>query len=71
MIMEKQTFTIPNISCGHCVNSIKSELSELKGVSQVDGNPDLKTIAVAWDAPATLEKIKRTLSEINYPADEN
>jgi len=30
--MEKQTFSIPNISCGHCVMSIKNELIELKGV---------------------------------------
>ncbi len=67
--MENQTFKINNISCGHCVMSIKNELSDLEGVQSVTGDPDKKTISVEWKAPATLEKIKATLQEINYPAD--
>ena len=66
--MEKKTLSIPNISCGHCVMSIKNELSELEGVREVEGNPENKSITVEWDAPATLEKIKDTLKEISYPA---
>lgn len=66
--MEKKTLSVPNISCGHCVMSIKNELSELEGVKEVEGNPENKSITVEWDAPATLEKIKDTLKEINYPA---
>ena len=66
--MEKQTLTIPNISCGHCVMTIKNELSGLEGVSAVEGNPEDKTITVEWDSPATLAEIQNILSEINYPA---
>ena len=66
--MEKKTFSIPNISCGHCVMSIKNELSELEGVKSVEGNPETKSIDVHWDAPITEDKIKETLKEINYPA---
>ena len=66
--MGKQTFSIPNISCGHCVMTIKSELNELEGVTTVDGNPDSKNVTVEWEDPATLDKIKETLKEINYPA---
>ncbi len=66
--MVKQTLSIPNISCGHCVMSIKNELQELDGVMAVDGDPDKKNITVEWDAPATIEKIHETLKEINYPA---
>jgi copper ion binding protein len=66
--MEKQTFNIPNITCGHCVMSIKNELGELNGVSKVDGDPDSKTVTVEWDSPATLDRINDTLKEINYPA---
>lgn len=67
--MEKQSFTIPNITCGHCVMAIKNELSEIEGVANILGNPDNKSITVEWDAPATEEKIKETLKEINYPAE--
>jgi len=66
--MEKQTFNIPNITCGHCVMSIKNELGELNGVSKVDGDPDSKTVTVEWDSPTTLDRIKDMLKEINYPA---
>jgi len=66
--MEKKTFSIPNISCGHCVMSIKNELGELEGVKSVEGNPESKSIEVEWDAPITEDKIKDTLKEINYPA---
>ena len=67
--METQTFTIPGISCGHCVMTIKNELLELDGIKQVDGDPDTKTITVEWDAPADKQKILDLLREINYPAD--
>ena len=66
--MDKKTFTIPNISCGHCVMSIKNELNELEGVKSVEGNPETKSIDVEWDAPITEDKILDTLKEINYPA---
>ena len=68
--MESKTFSIPNISCNHCVMSIKRELGEIEGVSKVEGGADTKKITVAWDAPATLERLKSTLKEINYPADD-
>ena len=67
--MEKQILSIPNISCGHCVMSIKNELGELKGVISVDGDPDKKKVTIEWDDPATLDLIKATLKEINYPAE--
>lgn len=66
--MEKKTFSIPNISCGHCVMAIKNELSELEGVKSVEGNPESKSIEVEWDAPISEDKIKASLKEINYPA---
>ena len=66
--MEKQTLTIPNISCGHCVMSIKNELSELEGVAGVDGDIAGKTVTVSWEEPTTLDRIKAVLEEINYPA---
>jgi len=67
--MEKQTFIIPNISCGHCVMSIKSELNELDGVKSVDGDPDTKSITVEWESPVSADSIKEKLKEINYPAE--
>ncbi len=66
--MAKEVFTIPNISCGHCVMTIKNELGELDGVQSVEGDQESKTITVEWSEPASPEKIRSTLQEINYPA---
>jgi len=66
--MEKETLSVPNISCGHCVMNIKNELSELEGVKSVEGSPEARSVMIEWESPATLEKIKETLKEINYPA---
>ncbi len=67
--MEKQTLIVPNISCGHCVMSIKNELNEIDGVKSVEGDPDTKSITVEWESPTSLDAIKETLKEINYPAE--
>lgn len=65
--MQKVKFHIPNISCGHCVHTIKSVLSEMEGVSCVSGDLQTKQIAVDFEAPATVDKIIDLLAEINYP----
>ncbi len=65
--MATKSFFIPNISCGHCVMTIKNDLKEVEGVSRVEGDTKKKEITVEWEAPATLEKIRSTLKEINYP----
>jgi len=65
--MEKTTLTIPTISCAHCVMTIKRELGEIEGVTSVEGNVETKEITVEWGPPATTERIKAALQEINYP----
>ena len=64
--MNTVTYKIPNISCGHCVHTIKMEVSELDGVVSVEANPDTKATTITFDAPATEEKIISLLKEINY-----
>ncbi len=61
------TYTIPNISCGHCVNTIKTELSELAGVKSVEAVAETKQATIIFEDPATEEKIQSLLAEINYP----
>ena len=65
-----KTFVVPNISCDHCVRSIKNEVSEIVGVKSVDATADTKAVTVEWDAPATWEQIKSALTEIDYSPQE-
>ena len=65
--MKTVTYTIPNISCMHCVHTIKTEVSDLAGVKSVDANAQTKQATITFDVPATEEKIVEVLKEINYP----
>jgi len=67
--MSTVTYQIPNISCMHCVHTIQSEVSELRGVESVVASAELKNAVITFSAPATEEKIKLLLAEINYPAE--
>jgi copper chaperone CopZ len=65
--MHSKTFTVPNIHCGHCTHTIEMEVGELAGVNHVKAVEATKQVTVEWDEPATWEKIRATLQEINYP----
>lgn len=65
--MESKTFKVPGISCGHCVHTIKTEVSDIPGVERVEADAATKMVTVAWNTPADWEKIRATLVEINYP----
>ena len=65
--MASKTFSVPNISCNHCVMTIKRELGELAGVAGVTADAETKNVTVEWESPATWEAIESLLTEINYP----
>jgi copper chaperone CopZ len=54
--MARQTFSVPNISCDHCVHTIRNELKEVGGLNLMDGDVENR-------------KIREKLKEINYPAE--
>jgi copper chaperone len=66
--MKTVVYTIPNISCGHCVHTVQTEVSDLDGVEAVVAEQDSKRVTITFDEPASEEKIKALLAEINYPA---
>ena len=65
--MATKTFRVPNVSCNHCVMTIKRELGELEGVVSANGDVETKSVTVEWELPATWEGIKSLLTEINCP----
>ena len=67
--MTTVTYTIPAIHCGHCTRTIEMEVGELPGVQTVQADEAAKKVLITFEAPATEEKIKSLLAEINYPAE--
>lgn len=65
--MNTKTIIVPNISCGHCTNTIEEELNEIAGVESVEATIDTKQVTVTWSDPATWSEIDEMLHEINFP----
>jgi copper chaperone len=65
--MTTETYTIPSISCSHCVHTIKMEVGELAGVQSVEADAQTKQATITFEAPATDASIRSLLAEIDYP----
>lgn len=66
-MMQVVTYTIPNISCGHCVQTIQTELGELEGITRVEASHATQQVTVEYAPPASEENIISLLEEIYYP----
>jgi copper chaperone len=62
------TLSIPNISCPHCIMTIKRESGFVEGVEFVSGDIEGKTATVQVANDEALARLKQTLSEAGYPA---
>jgi len=60
-------YSIPNISCNHCVHTIQNEVGELEGVKSVEADVASRQATIVFDTPATEDQIISLLTEINYP----
>ena len=69
--METKTFRVPNITCDHCVMTIRRELSELEGVASVQADPQSQGVTVEWDeGTLSWEQVRQLLEEIHYPPED-
>jgi len=66
--MKTVTYSVPAIHCMHCTHTIEMEVGELAGVQAVKADLTTKRVQITFDEPASEEKIKALLAEINYPA---
>ncbi len=65
--MEEVTLNIPNISCHHCVMTIRRESGFVDGVEFVSGDVDGKTATFQVASDEALAGLKTTLAEVGYP----
>lgn len=66
--MATETLKIPNISCEHCVKTIKRELEMLDSVASVTGDVATKLVVIEYVDSGDPAEVRRTLEEIGYPA---
>ena len=44
--MSEITYTVPDMSCGHCKQAVSSELAQVAGVESVDVDLETKLVTV-------------------------
>jgi copper chaperone len=62
------TLNAPDISCDHCIQTIKTTVEKLPGVQFVSGDAEAKIVTIEHDpAQTSIETIESALEEEGYP----
>lgn len=64
--MTEKVFTVPDVSCEHCITAIKGELTKIDGVEFVDVDISSKLVTVKHDDKVTDEQLVAGLDEAGY-----
>lgn len=62
--MATRTYSVPDVSCGHCKAAIEGEVGGLADVQQVTVDIDTRTVSV--DGDASDEAIHAAIEEAGY-----
>lgn len=65
--MAQHKYLVDNISCGHCTNTIETELSLMPEVESVSADKDSKIVTVTTSTEDASSAISRMLEEIGFP----
>ena len=64
--MTTSTFTVVGMTCGHCVNAVTEEVSQVAGVSAVDVDLASGGLTVTSDAPVDETAVRAAVEEAGY-----
>jgi copper chaperone len=65
--METVKLDIPNISCNHCIMTVKRESGFVDGVEFLSGDIEGKTATFQVTDEEALQALKAALAEAGYP----
>ncbi len=57
------TYTVTGMTCNHCVNAVKEEVSEIPGVTAVEVELDSGRLEVTSDDPVDFDRIVEAVAE--------
>ncbi len=64
--MTEITLSVPEIHCRHCKMAIEGAVGALRGVSRAAVDVPSATVALAFEAPATLDQIVGAIESQGY-----
>ena len=64
--MNTSTYTVAGMTCGHCVNAVTDEVSQVPGVTAVDIDLDSGGLTVRSEAPVDEHAVRAAVEEAGY-----
>ena len=64
--MSTATYTVVGMTCGHCVNAVTEEVSQLPGVTGVDVDLTSGFVTVISEAPVDESAVRAAVEEAGY-----
>ena len=64
--MSTSTYTVVGMTCGHCVNSVTEEVSQVPGVTGVDVDLASGGLTVTGDADVDDAAVRAAVAEAGY-----
>ena len=64
--MAERVFTVPDVSCEHCVSAITKELTRIDGVSDVDVDLATKKVTVTSSDSVPEQQIREGIDEAGF-----
>jgi len=65
--METRTYTVPDMSCGHCKQAVTGEVSKVAGVEAVDVDLETKLVVVRGEDLSDAA-LREAIEEAGYEA---
>ena len=60
------TYQVAGMTCGHCVSSVRSEVSAIDGVDAVDVDLASGLLTVTSDNPVDADTVRSAVEEAGY-----
>ena len=64
--MSTATYTVVGMTCGHCVNSVTEEVSQVPGVTDVDVDLTSGGLTVTSDTDVDEDAVRAAVEEAGY-----
>ncbi|TVR71418.1 MAG: copper chaperone [Sphaerobacteraceae bacterium] len=64
--MTERTYTVPDVSCEHCVSAITKELTQINGVQVVNVDLETKKVTVVADDSVADQQIREGIDEAGF-----
>jgi copper ion binding protein len=64
--MTTATYTVSGMTCGHCVSSVKEEVSEVDGVQGVEVDLASGSLTVQSEQPVDVAAVRQAVVDAGY-----